>query len=58
VSLARNGDFAIDNFLEGNGPLPNPCENQVLLIRNGAVPGQGVWFAAAIPKLEERRSQE
>jgi hypothetical protein len=58
VPLAPNGDFIIDNFLEGNGPLPIPCENPVLLIRNGAVPGQGVWFAAGIPRLEERHSED
>jgi hypothetical protein len=58
VPLASNGDFRIDDFLTGNGPLPSPCENPVLLIRNGAVPGQGVWFAAGIPKLEEEDSRE
>jgi hypothetical protein len=52
VPLDPNGDFRIDDFLTGNGPVPSPCENPVLLIRNGAVPGQGVWFAAGIPKLE------
>ncbi len=52
VRLDSNGDFRIDDFLTGNGPVPSPCENPVLLIRNGAVPGQGVWFAAGIPKLE------
>jgi len=51
VPLAPNGDFSIDDFLTG-GPLPSPCENPVLLIRSGAVPGQGVWFAAGIPKLD------
>ena len=53
VPLASNGDFSIDDFLTGNGSLPIPCENPVLLIRNGALPGQGVWFAAGIPKLDE-----
>jgi hypothetical protein len=51
VPLAPNGDFSIDDFLTG-GPLPSPCENPVLLIRSGAAPGQGVWFAAGIPKLD------
>jgi hypothetical protein len=51
VPLAPNGDFSIDDFLTG-GPLPSPCQNPVLLIRNGAAPGQGVWFAAGIPKLD------
>jgi hypothetical protein len=52
VQLEPNGDFRINDFLTGNAPLPNPCENPVLLIRSGALPGQGVWFAAGIPKLE------
>jgi hypothetical protein len=58
VPLAPDGDFIIDDFLTGNGPLPNPCENPVLLIRNGAAPGQGVWFAAGILKLEDAHSKE
>ena len=53
VPLAADGDFIIDDFLTGNGSLPTPCENPVLLIRNGALAGQGVWFAAGIQKLEE-----
>lgn len=55
VPLASDGDFVIDDFLTGNGSLPTPCENPVLLIRSGALPGQGVWFAAGIQKLEEER---
>jgi hypothetical protein len=58
VPLASDGDFSIDDFLTGSGPLPSPCENPVLLIRSGAVPGQGVWFAAGILKLEEEHSRE
>ena len=58
VPLASDGDFSIDDFLTGNGPLPTPCENPVLLIRNGALPGQGVWFAAGIQKLEEEHSEK
>jgi hypothetical protein len=58
VPLASNGDFIIDDFLTGNGPLPTPCENPVLLIRNGALPGQGVWFAAGIQNLEEEHSEK
>lgn len=58
VPLASNGDFSIDDFLTGNGSLPIPCENPVLLIRNGALPGQGVWFAAGIPKLDENPSEK
>ena len=57
VPLAADGDFIIDDFLTGNGSLPTPCENPVLLIRNGAVAGQGVWFAAGIQKLEEEHSE-
>jgi hypothetical protein len=53
VPLALDGDFTIDDFLTGNGSLPTPCENPVLLIRSGAVAGQGVWFAAGIPKVED-----
>jgi len=58
VALAPDGNFTIDDFLTGNGALPTPCENPVLLIRSGAVPGQGVWFAAGIPKVEEEHSRE
>ena len=58
VSLASDGDFIIDDFLTGNGSLPTPCENPVLLIRSGAVAGQGVWFAAGIQKLEEEHSEK
>jgi hypothetical protein len=58
VPLASNGDFSIDDFLTGNGSLPIPCENPVLLIRNGALPGQGVWFAAGIPKLDGDPSEK
>jgi hypothetical protein len=53
VPLNANGDFTIDDFLTGNGPLPSPCVNPVLLIRNGNTAGQGVWFAAGIQKLAE-----
>ncbi|HKD81924.1 MAG TPA: hypothetical protein VKH81_19680 [Candidatus Angelobacter sp.] len=58
VPLASDGDFVIDDFLTGNGSLPTPCENPVLLIRSGALPGQGVWFAAGIQKLEDEHSQK
>ena len=53
VALEANGNFTIDDFLTGNGPLPNPCVSPVLLIRNGSVANQGVWFAAGIQKLDE-----
>jgi len=52
VALQANGDFVIDDFLTGNGPLPTACDNPVLLIRSGKVAGQGVWFAAGIQKLD------
>ena len=58
VPLASDGDFIIDDFLTGNTSLPTPCENPVLLIRNGAVAGQGVWFAAGIQNLEEEHSEK
>jgi hypothetical protein len=58
VPLAADGDFVIDDFLTGNVSVPTPCENPVLLIRSGAVAGQGVWFAAGIPKLENEHSKE
>jgi hypothetical protein len=53
VELDADGNFTIDDFLTGNGTLPNPCESPVLLIRSGKVAGQGVWFAAGIRKLED-----
>ena len=47
VPLDGAGNFRIDDVLT---PVPEfPCESPVLLIRSGAVPGQGVWFAAGIP---------
>jgi hypothetical protein len=52
VALQPNGDFVIDDFLSGNGPLPTTCETPVLLIRSGKVAGAGVWFAAGIQKLD------
>jgi hypothetical protein len=58
VPLASDGDFSIDDFLSGSGPLPSPCENPVLLIRSGAAAGQGVWFAAGILKVEEEHSRD
>ena len=51
VPLQADGDFRINDFL--SSVPPNPCESPVLLIRSGATPGQGVWFAAGIPRLEE-----
>lgn len=54
VKLADNGDFKINDVLD-NLPLPDPCENPVLLIRNvvkNPTTNQlepGRWFAAGIP---------
>lgn len=53
VELDADGNFVIDDFLSGNGPLSNPCETPVLLIRSGKAAGQGVWFAAGIRNLED-----
>lgn len=50
VPLAANGDFKIDDFL--SSIPPTPCQSPVLLIRSGAAPGQGVWFASGIPQIE------
>src|SRR5690242_14160755 len=53
VKLDAAGNFAIDDFLRpitaNAGSFLLPCEKPVLLIRSGATPGQGVWFAAGIP---------
>jgi hypothetical protein len=46
VPLEANGDFRIDDVLN---PAPSDCASPVLLIRNTG----GVWFAAAIPKLDD-----
>ena len=47
VPLDAAGNFKINDVLT---PTPEfPCESPVLLIRSGAEPGQGVWFAAGIP---------
>ena len=56
VPLQPNGDFRIYDFL--SSVPPNPCQSPVLLIRSGATPGQGVWFAAGIPELEEDRNRD
>lgn len=56
VPLQANGDFRIYDFL--SAVPPNPCESPVLLIRSGAAPGQGVWFAAGIPQLEEVHNRD
>ncbi|HMK28742.1 MAG TPA: hypothetical protein VK473_03590 [Terriglobales bacterium] len=56
VPLEADGDFRIDNFLS---PVPPAaCDSPVLLIRSGATPGQGVWFAAGIPKLPEDNDKD
>ena len=56
VPLQANGDFRIDDFL--SSIPPNPCESPVLLIRSGATPGQGVWFAAGIPFLSAEQDKD
>lgn len=56
VPLEADGDFRINDFL--SSVPPNPCESPVLLIRSGANPGQGVWFAAGIPLLEEDNDKD
>ena len=53
VALGANGDFTIDDFLTGSGPLPTSCGTPVLLIRSGKTAGQGVWFVAGIQKLND-----
>lgn len=53
VALDVAGNFTIDDFLAGSGPLPTPCVNPVLLIRSGNATGQGVWFAAGIRVFNE-----
>ena len=56
VPLDAAGDFRIDDFLSSVPPAP--CESPVLLIRSGATPGQGVWFAAGIPQLDTDNDRE
>ena len=55
VPLDAAGDFKIDDFL--SSVPPTPCVSPVLLIRSGAAPGQGVWFAAGVPDLEHDHDQ-
>ena len=52
VALDADGDFTIDDVLLGNVVFPGSCQSPVLLIRSGKLAGQGVWFAAGIPKVE------
>ena len=56
VPLDANGDFRIDDYL--SSVPPNPCESPVLLIRSGATPGQGVWFAAGILHLDNEQDRD
>jgi len=56
VPLEADGDFKINDFL--SSVPPNPCESPVLLVRSGAAPGQGVWFAAGIQQLDEDRDKD
>jgi hypothetical protein len=54
VPLDAAGNFIINDVLT---PVPEfPCESPVLLIRSGAAPGQGVWFAAGIPSSSPARA--
>jgi hypothetical protein len=54
VPLDAAGNFQINDALT---PVPEfPCESPVLLIRSGAAPGQGVWFAAGIPASSPARA--
>jgi len=53
VRLDVNGNFRINDFLTpvtttATSLFSLPCDSPVLLIRSGATPGQGVWFAAGI----------
>jgi hypothetical protein len=52
VALEADGDFRIDDLLSPMPPVI--CDTPVLLIRNVG----GVWFAAGIQKLEEKRQGE
>lgn len=58
VALDADGDFTIDDFLTGSGPLPSSCGSPVLLIRSGKAAGQGVWFAAGIRKLDDEHPNQ
>ena len=55
VKLDVAGNFIINTFLTSFpasvSGIPARCVSPVLLIRSGATPGQGVWFAAGIPAL-------
>ena len=46
ITLEPNGDFEIEDTLD-NLPLPDPCDDPVLLIRGGS--STGPWIAAGIP---------
>lgn len=56
VPLAANGDFRINDFL--SSAPPTPCISPVLLIRSGAAAGQGAWFAAGIPVIDQDHDQD
>ena len=56
VPLDANGNFRIDDYL--SSVPPNPCESPVLLIRSGAAPGQGVWFAAGILHFDNDQDRD
>lgn len=52
VALEVDGDFRINDVL--SPPPPTPCDSPVLLIRNTV----GVWFAAAIPNVEDEHHEK
>jgi hypothetical protein len=55
VPLNAAGDFEIKSALSSalGTPVPVPCPNPVLLIRNAPAGVPGAWFAAGIPRVAE-----
>ncbi len=52
TDLDAAGNFTISGTL--SAVPPNPCVAPILLIRNYAAGAPGPWFAAGIPKVNER----